>query len=199
MLGCIQPMSSPMMKRMLGFCCCCAAAGMLATVTVASMANNPRQMFPATLMVRSFVDCPRRAGSLRPLSNRGRPDLREHALQIGESNFTKRLVRHCHKFRLQEPPTPLMSERHCLYVLNPQFVPPLLYWAHHLPAAEALPCASSTVATPRTLEITSAPNMTLSPVGLGLSVRYRLHRHHRFGQLTAVLVLKTSARACILQ
>ena len=65
-LGCIQPISSPMMKRMLGFCCCCAAAGMLATVKVASKANNPRQMFPATLMARSFVDCPRRAGSLRP-------------------------------------------------------------------------------------------------------------------------------------
>jgi hypothetical protein len=30
MLGCIQPMSSPMMKRMLGFCAgCCAAAGVL--------------------------------------------------------------------------------------------------------------------------------------------------------------------------
>ena len=31
MLGCIQPMSSPMMKRILGFCCCCccAAAGVL--------------------------------------------------------------------------------------------------------------------------------------------------------------------------
>src|SRR5262249_47996351 len=26
-LGCIQPMSSPMMKRMLGFCGCCASAG----------------------------------------------------------------------------------------------------------------------------------------------------------------------------
>src|SRR5262245_46524513 len=163
MLGCIQPMSSPMMKRMLGFCCCCAAAGMLATVTVASTANNPRQMFPATLMARSFVDCPRRAGSLRPFSI---------VVGTASSNFTKRLVRHCHKFRLQEPPTPLMSERHCLYVLNQQFVPPLLFWAHHLPAAEALPCASSTVATPRTLEITSAPNMTLSPFGPGLSIRY---------------------------
>ena len=31
MLGCIQPMSSPMMKRMLGFCAgCCAVAGVLA-------------------------------------------------------------------------------------------------------------------------------------------------------------------------
>ena len=26
MLGCIQPMSSPMMKRMFGFCGCCASA-----------------------------------------------------------------------------------------------------------------------------------------------------------------------------
>src|SRR5262249_6210189 len=84
MLVCIQPMSSPMIKRMLGFCCCCATAGMLATVTVASMANNPRQMFPATLMVPSFVCRPRRAGSLQPFSNCDPPDLREHALQIGE-------------------------------------------------------------------------------------------------------------------
>ena len=30
MLGCIQPMSSPMMKRMLGFWAGCAAAGVLA-------------------------------------------------------------------------------------------------------------------------------------------------------------------------
>ncbi len=30
MLGCIQPMSSPMMKRMLGFAGACAAAGVLA-------------------------------------------------------------------------------------------------------------------------------------------------------------------------
>ena len=30
MLGCIQPMSSPMMKRILGFCAgCCAVAGVL--------------------------------------------------------------------------------------------------------------------------------------------------------------------------
>ena len=31
MRGCIQPMSSPMMKRMLGFLlCCCAATGVMA-------------------------------------------------------------------------------------------------------------------------------------------------------------------------
>ena len=30
MLGCIQPMSSPMMKRMFGFAGVCAAAGVLA-------------------------------------------------------------------------------------------------------------------------------------------------------------------------
>src|SRR5262249_51977437 len=35
MLGCIQPMSSPMMKRMLDFCCCWAAAGAQVAVTVA--------------------------------------------------------------------------------------------------------------------------------------------------------------------
>ena len=48
--------------------------------------------------------------------------------------FTSPFARHRRdKFRLQEPPTPLTSERHCLYVLNPQFVLPPLYWAHHLP------------------------------------------------------------------
>ena len=32
MLGCIQPISSPMMKMMLGFCgVCCATAGVLAS------------------------------------------------------------------------------------------------------------------------------------------------------------------------
>src|SRR5262245_51709016 len=119
MLGCIQPMSSPMMNRMLGFCCCCAAAGMLATVTAASKANNPRQMLPATLMVPSFVGRPRRAGSLRPLAIAVGPICASHALQIGKFKiFTKGwFARHRDKFRLQEPPTPLMSERHCLYVL----------------------------------------------------------------------------------
>src|SRR5215510_1465424 len=44
MLGCIQPMSSPMMKRMLGFCVCCAAAGMLDTIKAASNINTPSQV-----------------------------------------------------------------------------------------------------------------------------------------------------------
>jgi hypothetical protein len=35
MLGCIQPMSSPMMKRMLDFCCCWAAADAQVGVTAA--------------------------------------------------------------------------------------------------------------------------------------------------------------------
>jgi hypothetical protein len=46
MLGCIQPMSSPMMKRMLGFCCCCA----LATVMAANDARRPRQNVLVILM-----------------------------------------------------------------------------------------------------------------------------------------------------
>src|SRR5262249_13852864 len=40
MPGCIQPISSPMMKRMLGFCCC-AAAGAVAAVTAAHNASKP--------------------------------------------------------------------------------------------------------------------------------------------------------------
>src|SRR5262245_8178997 len=51
MLGCIQPMSSPMMKRMLGFCCgCCAAAGVFAAITAPDSASRPRQKFLAILM-----------------------------------------------------------------------------------------------------------------------------------------------------
>ena len=52
MLGCIQPMSSPMMKRMLGFCCCCAAAGTLAAVTTANSASKPSHKFRDGLIVR---------------------------------------------------------------------------------------------------------------------------------------------------
>src|SRR5689334_23749430 len=37
MLGCIQPISSPMMNKILGFCCgCCADAGTLGTVMATS-------------------------------------------------------------------------------------------------------------------------------------------------------------------
>src|SRR5262249_47196478 len=45
MLGCIQPMSSPMMKRMLGFCCCCATADVLATVPTATNASRASHNF----------------------------------------------------------------------------------------------------------------------------------------------------------
>src|SRR4029450_7245018 len=69
MLGCIQPMSSPMMKRMLGFCCCCAAAGALPAITATNDASRPRQNFLVTLMA-SFLTlgCPNWAGSRRPLT-----------------------------------------------------------------------------------------------------------------------------------
>ena len=66
MLGCIQPMSSPMMKRMLGFCCCCAAAGMLAAIMAANDANRPSQIYLAILMLVSSVRLPVRADSLCP-------------------------------------------------------------------------------------------------------------------------------------
>src|SRR5262245_13135528 len=65
MLGCIQPMSSPMMKRMLGFCCCCA----LAAVMAANDARRPRHKF---LLIRMacFLSsvCLNRAGSRRPVT-----------------------------------------------------------------------------------------------------------------------------------
>src|SRR6476661_1907737 len=52
MLGCIIPISSPMMNRMLGFCCCCAAAGMLAAVIAAIEASKPSHKFRDRLIVR---------------------------------------------------------------------------------------------------------------------------------------------------
>src|SRR6266581_7528577 len=50
MLGCIQPMSSPMMKRMLGFSGCCAAAGMLDAITAASSVDKPSQQVLAGIL-----------------------------------------------------------------------------------------------------------------------------------------------------
>src|SRR5215510_4527779 len=51
MLGCIQPMSSPMMKRMLGFCCCCAAAGRFATIPTARSAARASHGFRKAFIV----------------------------------------------------------------------------------------------------------------------------------------------------
>src|SRR5260370_20167999 len=67
MLGCIQPMSSPIMKRMLGFCPCWAEAGMLAiAVAVHNTARAP-QIFLNRLMVASLnVGCRCPGRSLRP-------------------------------------------------------------------------------------------------------------------------------------
>src|SRR5262245_26955091 len=69
MLGCIQPMSSPMMKRMLGFaccccccaccccgrgggscCCCCAVAGRLAAIPAATNAGRASHNFRMAFM-----------------------------------------------------------------------------------------------------------------------------------------------------
>src|SRR5580704_8860421 len=69
MCGCIQPMSSPMMKRMLGFCCCCAKAGTAAATKTAEAANKPSRIFLAVLMVYFLPvrsDCLKRASSLCP-------------------------------------------------------------------------------------------------------------------------------------
>jgi hypothetical protein len=49
MLGCIQPMSSPIMKRMLGFCCCADACVPIA-VTAKNTASRPRQIILVTLI-----------------------------------------------------------------------------------------------------------------------------------------------------
>src|SRR5271166_5466725 len=67
MLGCIQPMSSPMMKRMLGLaCCCCAAAGMLVTVTATNNASRPSQMPLAMTIINLLMMFSVRYGPLQP-------------------------------------------------------------------------------------------------------------------------------------
>src|SRR5215467_10348064 len=49
MPGCIKPMSSPMMKRMLGLLCCwdccCAQAGMLANENVVNATSRPLETY----------------------------------------------------------------------------------------------------------------------------------------------------------
>src|SRR6476660_7005023 len=62
MLGCIQPMSSPMMKRMLGFDCCCAWAKLGAPgkdankSEAASMPNSRRPDGARVVLVLPGVD-----------------------------------------------------------------------------------------------------------------------------------------------
>src|SRR5215831_16420163 len=72
MLGCIHPISSPMMKRMLGFCpcgcCCCwAEAGMLAIVVAAHATTRAPQIVLNMRMVAFLsVGCRNAGRSLRP-------------------------------------------------------------------------------------------------------------------------------------
>src|SRR5215471_6384430 len=65
-LGCIQPMSSPMMKRMLGFCCCCAAAGVPATETAAHNASRPAKTFLAVIACSSLLAAREGAAAFAP-------------------------------------------------------------------------------------------------------------------------------------
>src|ERR1700745_2144139 len=56
MLGCIQPMSSPMMKRMLGFApCCWADAGRLAIVVAVHSTTRAAQIDLNMRMVASLM------------------------------------------------------------------------------------------------------------------------------------------------
>src|SRR5437660_12248732 len=59
-----MPMSSPMMKTMLGFCCC-AAAGALAAVSATNVVSKPRQKFLA-MVIFSFLLHPRDEGTASP-------------------------------------------------------------------------------------------------------------------------------------
>src|SRR5882672_7883117 len=60
MLGCIQPMSSPMMKRILGFCAgCCAAAGVLAgpdnDINIVALISDAQDRFFQPAVFRGTV------------------------------------------------------------------------------------------------------------------------------------------------
>src|SRR5215470_11337156 len=66
MLGCIHPMSSPMMKRMLGFCPCWAKAGMLAIVVVLHAKTRAPQIVLSMRMI-AFLKC--RLPNLGPQSS----------------------------------------------------------------------------------------------------------------------------------
>src|SRR5262245_19718596 len=80
MLGCIHPMSSPMMKRMLGFCPCWAEAGMLAIVVPTHATTRAPQIVLNMLMV-GFPRCwpPKQGRSLRPIHPPTVPPMRDHA------------------------------------------------------------------------------------------------------------------------
>ena len=56
MLGCIQPMSSPMMKRMLGFAGVCAAAGVLtgpdSDISIVAPSSAAQTLVPTCLLGR---------------------------------------------------------------------------------------------------------------------------------------------------
>src|SRR6185503_155249 len=59
MLGCIQPMSSPMMKRMLGFDCCCACAKLGASGKDANKSEAASAMSSCLHRTRVIVVLPR--------------------------------------------------------------------------------------------------------------------------------------------
>src|SRR5215471_19482988 len=103
MLGCIQPMSSPMMKRMFGFCCW-AAAGALAAVTTASEARQPSQAPLLIRMVASSMSAARDgpAASARWHSRRALGETtRTH---FGAVGMGRRLAASCKSLRrLLEP------------------------------------------------------------------------------------------------
>src|SRR5215472_12562151 len=57
MRGCMMPMSSPMMKRMLGFCCCWADAGGMAAVKEAAHASAHSHLL-CLILIGTVLRCP---------------------------------------------------------------------------------------------------------------------------------------------
>src|SRR4051812_15682225 len=82
MLGCIQPISSPMMKRMFGFRSW-AAAGALAAVMAASEARRPSEALLIVLMLLSRCRLPERGRQPLPADVAARSRLDANAFRCG--------------------------------------------------------------------------------------------------------------------
>src|SRR5262245_27672542 len=94
MLGCIHPMSSPMMNRILGFCPCWAETGRLAMVVAAHATTTAPQIVLNRFMVASFVGCKNPGRSVRPDSMTEQLHRRIRASGQGEASVKASDVRY---------------------------------------------------------------------------------------------------------
>src|SRR5262249_15768055 len=90
MPGCIQPMSSPMMNRMLGFDCCCAEVGVTVAIVEATRASAPRQSSLLILICLSPLKCAEICRHTPPHANKFKTVVRDRM-----SCADKRVLRRC--------------------------------------------------------------------------------------------------------